>query len=103
MKVFKWKKSDLEPTNLLRRIGAVKDNHSYPSYVYISYKKYKEMYKTVYNLLKKQEKYASKKLLVYSTELHMLNYSPCEVKGLPDNIILFDDRSMQREIEEKNK
>jgi len=103
MKVYKWKKADLDPIKLLRRVDAVVDNQAYPSFVFISPKRYAEMKRYVYQQFKKQSPYSSKQKLLYNTELHLLNFSPCELKGLPDTIIVVNNKGIQESYKQEGK
>lgn len=95
MKVYKWKKTDIDPITLLKRVDAVVVNQGYPDYVYISPKRYAEMKKYIYNEYKKQFPYSNKRKLLSSTEMHLFNFSPVVLKGLPDDIILVNDKAIE--------
>ncbi len=102
MKVYKWNKMYVDPVKLLRKTGAVHENQAYPSYVFVSPKRYKEMRKETLQVVKEEIGKSSTRRINYYVGLHMLNFGPVEVKGLPDNIVLVDDLSIKREVELKH-
>lgn len=102
MKVYKWNKMYVDPVKLLRKTGAVHENQAYPSYVFVSPKRYKEMKKETFRVVKAEIGISSAKRINYHVGLHMLNFGPVELKGLPDNIVLVDDLSIKREVELKH-
>jgi len=102
MKVYKWNKMYVDPVKLLRKTGAVHENQAYPSYVFVSPKRYKEMRKETLRVVKEEIGKSSTRRINYYVGLHMLNFGPVEVKGLPDNIVLVDDLSIKREVELKH-
>jgi hypothetical protein len=101
MKVCKWNKIYVDPVKLLKKVGAVHENQAYPSYVFVSPKRYKEMKKEIIRVVKEEIGKSSTRRINYYVGLHMLNFGPVEVKGLPDNIVLVDDLSIKREVELK--
>jgi hypothetical protein len=102
MKVYKWNKIYVDPVKLLRKTGAVHENQAYPSYVFVSPKRYKEMRKETLRVVKEEMGKSSTRRINYYVGLHMLNFGPVEVKGLPDNIVLVDDLSIKKEVELKH-
>lgn len=98
MKIYKWKKTDLDPVKLLRHVNAVVGNQGYPSFVFVSPKKLNEIKKEVYRLVKKECPSSTKQQIAYNAALHLLNFAPNVLKGLPDNLILVDNVA----IAEKN-
>ena len=101
MKIYKWNKRDVDLVKLLNRVGAVTDNQAYPSQVFVSPKRYKEMRKEVLRVVKSELKGAGTKRINYHVGMYMLNLAPVELKGLPDNIVLVDDLSIKHEVELK--
>lgn len=97
MKVYKWKKSDVDPIKLLQRVNAVVGARSFPSFVFVSPKRMNDMRRFLHKQFKKEKPYLGKKQIIYATELHMLNFSPCEVKGLPNDIVIVDDIRIKEE------
>jgi hypothetical protein len=97
MKVYKWKKSDVDPVKLLRRVDAVTDNQGHPYFVYISPKRYNEMKRYIYKLVREEIPQATKKRIAYTAELHLVNFSPVILKGLPDDIVLVDDKAIKNQ------
>jgi|694.fasta_scaffold00313_81 hypothetical protein len=98
MKIHKWKKTFSDPIKLLRGVGAVADRQSFPDCVYVSPKRYKEIKKIVYNECKKENPSATKAKIMYSAELFLLNYGPCELHGLPDQLVLVNVKGIQDNI-----
>lgn len=98
MKILKLKNSDFKNiTNAYKRFGAIKGNQTYPQHTYVSVKTYEKLRKTVYAEYKKEYPDASKNMIAYGAELDLLNFSPCKLKGLPDNVMLVDDVAIEAE------
>lgn len=98
MKIVKLSNSDLkDAVKLLDKCGAVdkERNRAYPSHVYVSIPTFKTLEKNLRILTKKQRSYATKNLIDNMVGMELLNFGPVELKGLPDNVALVDNRAIE--------
>lgn len=101
MKIVKLSKKDLkDPVSILKKCDAVINNErAFPSHVYVSPNTYKILEKNLRNLVKKERVYATKLLIDNIVGMELLNFGPCVLKGLHDNIALVDDSAIQLDLE----
>lgn len=100
MKIFKWNKKYIDPLKLLDGVEAIHKNQAYPSQVFISPARYKEMKKYVLKTIKKECKHTVNERIDYYVGMHLLNFGPVELNGLPNNLVLVDDQSIKKEIDD---
>lgn len=93
MKAYKIKKSEYTDfESLLKRIGLVKGNRAFPSFVYWNKKDLDKAKKELRKLCKKDFPHYNKKIIDNAVGMYMLNLSPCELKDNPlkDGYMLVD-------------
>lgn len=98
MKIFKLKKTDFNDLiKLYSRIGCVhNDRFTFPHHTFVSPKTYKQIEKVVRQQYKEHYPYLNKRKLDSSVNMYLLNLGPSELKGLSDNVILVDVKSIEQ-------
>lgn len=99
MQIIKLKKSDYKNlASLYRRIGCVyEDRQAFPYHTFVSPKTYKQIENITKGEFKKEYPHLNKKSLASSVAMYLLNLGPCTLAGLPDNVILVDTNSVDKE------
>lgn len=99
MKIIKlYKKDFYSLESLLAHAEARKDRNAYPSHVYVSPKTYKKLTKCIKDMFK-YECYLRGNQLKASVAMYMLNLAPNVLKGLPDDVMLVDESSIKKEMD----
>jgi hypothetical protein len=101
MKAIKITKNMLKnPAILLKKAGAVYENHAFPSFVYMNKSDYLELKKNLIKAFKKECPYTIKRKIQASVEIILLNLGPVNLKkGIEKGYLLVDDKAINNQIE----
>lgn len=96
MKIHKLRKKDFYDLGYMyKRLNC----SVFPYCAFVSPKTYKTMEKKITAEFKKKYNYLNKKSLDAAVGLHMLNLGPVVLKGLPDNVVLIDESTVEEHKE----
>lgn len=104
MKAFKIKEKELSNLeSLYKRIGVIDGRRAYVTHTYVSSKTYKNIKKALKLRLKKEVRYLKPERVKYEISMYLFNLGPVEIdSGILENVILVDQRAIEKEIEEEN-
>jgi hypothetical protein len=101
MKTVKITKNMLrDPEALLRKVGAVYEDHAFPSCVYMNESDYSELRKNLTKAFKKEYPHMIERKIQASVEMMLLNLGPVTLKkGIEKGYLLVDDKTIKKKIE----